>query len=121
MTTSNGPLRGTAATPPPSGTSPQQDILSKCDDLDRKIGQGFDLIAKTAGQQWENKEIVRLLEEDVKNELTKQKGDFQKLSKSYVAVFFVGFIAGILSCIAVGTAYYFLRRVTVKTGGYNGN
>jgi hypothetical protein len=40
---------------------------------------------------------------------------------SGITTFFWGFITGVLSCLADGAIYYLLRRVQIKTGGYNGN
>jgi len=121
MATSNDSPRAAGTTPPggPSNTTPPQDILSQSNELISKIEQGFDAIAMAAKQQQENKEKLQLFSKDTKDEIAKVKREVQILEKSFVAVFFVGFIAGVLSCLAVGVAYYLWRRVTVRTGSNN--
>ncbi|HEX4839029.1 MAG TPA: hypothetical protein VFU89_01150 [Rhabdochlamydiaceae bacterium] len=78
----------------------------------------MDKLFEAAKQEQEDREKVEF---EMKEEITEAKRKVQILQKSFVAMFFYGFIAGVLSCLAVGTAYCLWRRITVRTGGYSGN
>lgn len=54
------------------------------------------------------------------DQLANKKLQEEKSKRSRINLIFGIVIAGVLSCLAVSTAYYLLRRVQFKTSGHNG-
>jgi len=114
MAASNDPTRKAAATPPSSGTPPQQtnDSWEKVQALGEKV-----LLSIEEAQKEQNKvkeEVSRLYKESQELEMARQN-----LPKppSALTLFFWGYIAGVLSCIAIATLYWLSRKVIVRIGG----
>ena len=121
MTTSNDPSRKAAT---PSGTTPQQNNAEAWNEVEGLGEKALRSITEAQRKHQEMKEQVKMLCKDAEEQLNTLNRNVPKLPNPVhigLTIFFLGFMAGVLGCLAVGTVYYLSRRVSVKTGGYNGN